>query len=68
MRDGADSQPFRGAWTLTEDGDVIQHFQIQPAGGGDWADWFIGRYTPMGEGEPPETADPLPPQTFPEAG
>ncbi len=35
--------PFRGIWTPEENGDVIQHFDIQNAEG-EWTVWFEGRY------------------------
>ncbi len=43
-RNGA-TAPFKGAWTLQEDGAVIQHFQQYDAESESWRDWFIGRYT-----------------------
>tara|TARA_R110001606_G_scaffold377951_3_gene537403 strand:+ start:1853 stop:2419 length:567 start_codon:yes stop_codon:yes gene_type:complete len=35
--------PFRGVWTLQEDGSVRQHFQ-QQGSDGSWSDWFVGIY------------------------
>tara|TARA_R110002072_G_scaffold100693_4_gene221809 strand:+ start:1156 stop:1719 length:564 start_codon:yes stop_codon:yes gene_type:complete len=35
--------PFRGVWTLQDDGSVRQHFQ-QQSPEGDWSDWFVGVY------------------------
>lgn len=42
--------PFRGVWTLQEDGSVRQHFQQQSADG-EWSDWFVGIYVRQ-EGDP----------------
>ncbi|MHA7871487.1 MAG: hypothetical protein ACX939_03965 [Hyphococcus sp.] len=36
--------PFRGVWTLQEDGSVRQHFTQYDAEKDEWADWFIGIY------------------------
>ena len=36
--------PFKGTWTLQEDGAVIQHFQQFNPETDEWDDWFIGRY------------------------
>ena len=36
--------PFRGIWTLEDDGSVIQHFDIYNADDEDWSVWFEGRY------------------------
>jgi hypothetical protein len=36
--------PFRGIWTLQEDGSVIQHFDIYNAEDEEWNVWFEGRY------------------------
>lgn len=46
--------PFRGTWTLLEDGTVRQHFQQQDAEG-NWADWFVGIY--VREEEDPRAAE-----------
>ena len=40
------SAPFRGAWTLQDDGAVLQEFHQQDAETGAWSVWFIGRYVP----------------------
>lgn len=40
------SAPFRGAWTVQEDGAVLQEFHQQNAETGAWTVWFIGRYVP----------------------
>lgn len=37
--------PFKGIWTLNEDGSVTQHFQQYDAKKEEWVDWFIGVYT-----------------------
>lgn len=42
--------PFRGVWTLQDDGSVRQHFQQQSAEG-EWSDWFIGIYVRQ-DGDP----------------
>jgi hypothetical protein len=42
------SAPFRGAWTLRDDGTVLQEFQQQDPETGAWNIWFIGRYVPAG--------------------
>jgi hypothetical protein len=36
--------PFKGIWTLQDDGSVKQHFQQFDAEKNEWADWFIGIY------------------------
>ena len=36
--------PFRGVWTLQEDGSVRQHFTQYDAEADTWNDWFIGIY------------------------
>lgn len=36
--------PFRGEWTLNDDGSVTQHFTQYDAENDVWTDWFIGRY------------------------
>lgn len=36
--------PFRGTWTLQDDGTVKQHFQQYNPETEEWADWFIGIY------------------------
>ncbi len=40
------SAPFRGSWTLQDNGEVIQAFDQQNAETGEWSVWFIGRYVP----------------------
>jgi len=37
--------PFKGTWTLLEDGTVKQHFQQYNPEKDEWADWFVGIYT-----------------------
>ena len=39
------SQPFRGLWTLLEDGRVRQFFEQSNDGGETWTTWFEGFYT-----------------------
>ena len=41
---GGSTAPFRGTWTLQEDGSVKQHFQQYNPETEKWADWFIGIY------------------------
>ena len=36
--------PFRGTWTLQDDGSVEQHFEQYNPETEEWADWFIGIY------------------------
>lgn len=36
--------PFRGTWTLQDDGSVKQHFVQYNPETEEWADWFIGIY------------------------
>ena len=36
--------PFRGVWTLQDDGSVRQHFTQYDAETKQWNDWFIGIY------------------------
>ncbi len=36
--------PFRGTWTLQEDGSVRQHFQQYDPENDVWSDWFVGIY------------------------
>jgi len=40
------SSPFRGRWTLLEDGRVRQAFDISPDDGATWVEWFVGFYSP----------------------
>ncbi len=42
-RNGA-TAPFRGTWTLQDDGSVKQHFQQYNPETEEWADWFVGIY------------------------
>lgn len=42
-RDGR-TAPFRGTWTLQEDGSVRQYFQEYDPDKEEWADWFTGIY------------------------
>ena len=42
------SFPFRGTWTLQEDGSVRQHFQQKNLETDNWDDWFIGIYRKKG--------------------
>jgi hypothetical protein len=35
---------FRGTWTPTADGAVIQHFQQYDPSKDEWTDWFVGTY------------------------
>ena len=44
---GQTSAPFRGVWTLNEDGSVTQHFTQYDADNDVWNDWFIGTYVRM---------------------
>ena len=37
--------PFRGLWTLLEDGRVRQYFEQSTDGGETWTPWFEGYYT-----------------------
>lgn len=37
--------PFKGTWTLLDDGTVRQHFQQYDGEQEVWNDWFIGIYT-----------------------
>jgi hypothetical protein len=48
--------PFRGTWTLQEDGSVRQHFQ-QQGEDGVWADWFVGIYVREDEDPRAEEAE-----------
>lgn len=41
--------PFRGLWTLLEDGRVRQFFEQSTDGGETWAPWFEGFYTRRSE-------------------
>ena len=41
-------KPFRGTWTLLEDGRVRQFFQEQDASG-NWQTWFEGFYSRAGQ-------------------
>lgn len=36
--------PFKGTWTLLEDGSVRQHFEQFDADKKEWNDWFVGIY------------------------
>ncbi len=36
--------PFRGTWTVQEDGAVKQHFQQYDPETEEWNDWFVGIY------------------------
>lgn len=36
--------PFRGIWTLNEDGSVRQFFEQQNNADGKWSTWFDGKY------------------------
>jgi len=36
--------PFKGTWTLQEDGSVHQHFKQYDTEKKEWADWFYGIY------------------------
>ncbi len=36
--------PFKGTWTLQDDGSVRQHFEQYDAEKKEWSDWFIGIY------------------------
>ena len=38
------TEPFKGTWTLQEDGSVRKHFEQYDAGKKEWSDWFIGIY------------------------
>lgn len=40
-----DRSPFRGAWSLLEDGRVRQRFEGSADGGQTWSLWFDGYYT-----------------------
>jgi len=44
---GQTSAPFRGLWTLNEDGSVTQHFTQYDAANDVWNVWFTGRYVRM---------------------
>ncbi len=46
-RNGA-AAPFKGTWTLLDDGSVKQHFQQYNAETKEWADWFVGIYRKKG--------------------
>ena len=37
--------PFRGLWTLLDDGRVRQFFEQSTDGGETWTPWFEGFYT-----------------------
>lgn len=39
--------PFRGTWTLSDDGSVEQHLEILQADKGGWQTWFRGIYSPV---------------------
>jgi hypothetical protein len=39
------TQPFRGFWSLLEDGRVRQLFEPSNDGGVTWTTWFEGYYT-----------------------
>lgn len=41
--------PFRGKWTLREDGTVEQAFHQQNPKNGEWMPWFTGIYTKIEE-------------------
>ncbi len=45
------SAPFRGTWTLQEDGTVRQYFQQFNAETDEWGDWFTGIYKKRSEGD-----------------
>lgn len=42
-RDGR-TAPFKGTWTLQDDGSVRQHFEQYNAETEKWDDWFVGIY------------------------
>ncbi len=42
------SAPFRGTWTLNEDGTVTQYFQQYDSKKETWNDWFTGTYKKKG--------------------
>lgn len=53
----------RISWTPLRDGRVLQVWEVQPAGGGDWQEVFRGLYTradPGGAGSPARNASPRP--------
>lgn len=41
---GGTTAPFKGVWTLQDDGTVRQHFLQYNAETEEWDDWFIGIY------------------------
>lgn len=43
--------PFKGVWTLNDDGTVTQHFTQYDAEKQQWADWFIGLYAKKTAGD-----------------
>lgn len=45
------SLPFRGLWTLLEDGRVRQFFEQSSDGGKTWTSWFEGFYSRTGSDE-----------------
>jgi hypothetical protein len=45
------TSPFRGRWTLLEDGRVRQAFDISPDDGASWAEWFVGFYSREADSE-----------------
>ncbi|MGD2133762.1 MAG: hypothetical protein PVI23_13290 [Maricaulaceae bacterium] len=53
---GGEPAPFRGKWTLQEDGSVLQEFWQQDTETGEWGSWFVGEYRPKPEDEA-EAAD-----------
>ena len=49
-----ETAPFRGLWTLLEDGRVRQYFERSPDDGDTWEPWFEGFYTRTTEQEEAE--------------
>lgn len=43
--------PFKGTWTLQEDGSVRQHFEQYDAEAEQWNDWFVGIYKKPAAGD-----------------
>jgi hypothetical protein len=41
------AHPFRGHWTLQDDGTVMQSFHQYNAETERWDEWFVGRYVPL---------------------
>ena len=54
------SAPFRGKWTLQDDGAVLQEFWQRDVETGEWNSWFVGTYRPKADDEAEEEPEPTP--------